>query len=214
MSAHLPHLLGAYGYWLIVVVVGLERVGVPFPAATILIFAGAFAAKHGMNINLIVAAACAAAIIGNICGFALGRTFGNWLLFRYGHHIGLGVGRIKLGQYLFLKYGTYLVVLGQFLPGVREFGAFLSGANRSKWRTFLVANAAGGVLWSATMGFGGYCAGKSAEYMGTVLEMAFGICATMVFSLVIFYLRKSGVRLQALAEATIPGPVGIGRQSR
>ena len=87
MSLYQSHLLSTYGCWLIAIIVGLERVGVPFPAATMLIFVSAFAATHGMNINLIVAAACAAAIVGNIGAFLLGKTFGNWLLFRYGHEL-------------------------------------------------------------------------------------------------------------------------------
>ena len=207
MSVYQSHLLSNYGYWLIAVIVGLERIGVPFPAATMLIFVSAFAATHGMNINLIVAAASAAAIVGNVGGFLLGKTFGNWLLFRYGHRIGLGEPRIKLSQYLFLRYGIYLLVLGQFFPVLRELGGFLSGANRIQWKTFLVANAAGGLLWSATMGFGAYFIGKGAEHTGALLQAILAIGGAAVLTILISYLRKNRRRLQTLAEEALPGPV-------
>jgi membrane protein DedA with SNARE-associated domain len=209
MSLYQSHLLSIYGYWLIAVMVGLERVGIPFRAATILIFVSAFAATHGMNIYLIVAFASVAAIVGNIGGFLLGKTFGNWLLFRYGNRIGLNERRIKLSQYLFLKYGIYLLVIGQFFPLLRELGGFLSGANKIQWKTFLIANAAGGLLWSTIMGFGAYSIGKGAERTGAHLQVILAIGGAAVLTMVISYLRKNGRRLQALADESLAGPIEV-----
>ena len=208
MSAFLSHLLSTYGYWIIAAIVGFERVGVPFPAATILIFAGAFADRYGMNINLIVAAACVSAIVGNIGGFFLGKTIGYWVLFRYGHLIGLNKARMKLGQYLFMKYGTHFVVLGQFFPVFRELGGFLSGVNRRRWRPFLIANTVGALFWSATMGFGAYFLGKSAQHIGVIFQVVLAIFGAAIFMLVCYYLRTYGQRLQALAEESIIATTG------
>jgi hypothetical protein len=36
--------------------------------------------------------------------YVIGREFGYRLLLRYGSYVGLTTGRIKLGQYLFLRY--------------------------------------------------------------------------------------------------------------
>ena len=114
---------------------------------------------------------------------------------------------MKLSQYLFLKYGIYLLVLGQFFPVLRELGGFLSGANRIQWKTFLVANAAGGLLWSATMGFGAYLIGKGAEHTGALLQAILAIAGAAVATTLICYLRKNRRHFQTLAEEAFPGSV-------
>ena len=52
---------------------------------------------------------------GRMIGYVIGHKFGSWLLFRYGHYVGLTAGRIKLGQYLFLRYGGKIVFFAQFM---------------------------------------------------------------------------------------------------
>src|SRR5690349_14410247 len=178
MSSFFSHLFTAYGYWFVAGVVGIERLGIPVPGETALIFASAFAAtSHRMSIGLIVAAACAATIIGNLAGYWLGSRLGCWLLYRHGHLVGLTNGRIKLGQYLFLRHGTKLVLFGQFFPVLRELAAFLAGANRVRWQPFMIANAAGAILWSGLFGFGAYLLGKGAAHTAKPLEIALAIIA-------------------------------------
>src|SRR5262249_31378709 len=74
-----------------------HRAGVPRSA-------GAPGRLRDFNINAVIAAAAGAAIVGRMIGYVIGHTFGSWLLLRYGHYVGLTTGRIKLGQYLFLRY--------------------------------------------------------------------------------------------------------------
>jgi membrane protein DedA with SNARE-associated domain len=57
--------------------------------------------------------------------------------------LGLTGGRIKLGQYLFIKHGSKVVFFGQFFAVLRFLAAFLAGVNRMAWLNFLVANALG-----------------------------------------------------------------------
>jgi membrane protein DedA with SNARE-associated domain len=57
----------------------------------------------------VIVTAAGAAMAGRMIGYVIGHKFGSWLLFRYGHYVGLTAGRIKLGQYLFLRYGGKIV---------------------------------------------------------------------------------------------------------
>jgi membrane protein DedA with SNARE-associated domain len=208
MSGPFSHLFAAYGYWFVAGIAAIERLGVPVPGETALIFAGAFGAtSHRMSIGLIVAAACAGTIIGNLAGYCLGHRLGYWLLYRHGHLVGLTEGRIKIGQYLFLRHGTKLVIFGQFFPVLRELAAFLAGANKVPWQPFMIANAAGAILWSGIFGFGAYLLGKGAAHTAKPVEIALGIIAVAACIAVFVYLRRNEQRLQAEAEkALTQGP--------
>src|SRR5205807_9088031 len=98
--------ISLYGIWLVAAFIALESVGLPLPAEAALIAAGFFAARtQGINIWYLIAAGIFAAVLGEIVGFWLGRRFGPQLLNRYGARLGFTEGRIRIGQWLFVRYG-------------------------------------------------------------------------------------------------------------
>ena len=104
------HLIHEYGLVAVAAIIGLECLGLPVPGETALLGAAIYAGtKHDFNINAVIAAAAVAAITGRTIGYVIGHKFGSWLLLRYGRYLGLTTGRIKLGQYLFLRYGGKIV---------------------------------------------------------------------------------------------------------
>ena len=63
-------------------------------------------------------------------------------LIRYGSHVGLNEGRIKVGQYLFHLHGGKIVLFGRFFPALRIWAAVLAGVNQMAWPKFVLFNAA------------------------------------------------------------------------
>jgi len=204
----LDSLVATYGYLTVAVGVGLESMGLPIPGETILVVASVYAATHaGLNIWLIVVAASAGAIIGDNCGYWLGSRFGYPLLLRFGPQVGLSEGRIKVGQYLFLRHGSKVVFLGRFVGLLRILAAFLAGVNRMEWRKFLLANALGGVTWAAVFAFGGYTLGTIAFRLQGVLGPILLVAAAIAFFGCGFLIQRYEDRLQEEAERTFPGPL-------
>ena len=157
LLGELQQLVSAHGYWAVALIVGLESMGLPLPGETILVLAAIYAATEpSFNVGVVIAVAALGAIVGDNAGYWLGLRYGYALLLRYGERIGMFEARIKLGQYLFLKYGTKVVLLGRFVALLRMLAAFLAGVNRMPWRAFLIANAGGGIIWAAVFGIGGY----------------------------------------------------------
>ena len=186
----------------------MESMGLPIPGETILVVAAVYAATHtGLNIWLIVVTASMGAIIGDNLGYWLGSRFGYPLLLRFGPRVGLSEGRIKVGQYLFLRHGSKVVLLGRFVALLRIIAAFLAGVNRMEWRWFLVANALGGVTWAAVFGFGGYTLGAIAFRLQGMLGPILLIAAAIVFFGCGFLIQRYEDRLQQEAERAIPGPL-------
>jgi len=154
------HLISHYGYAAIFLVVMMESTGIPMPGETILISAAALAGtKHALDIRWVIAAASGGAIVGDNVSFWVGREFGEPLLEKWGHIVGLDARKRTLGRYLFARYGGSIVFFGRFVALLRAYAALLAGANNlAPWRFFFF-NALGGIVWATIFGLGGYLLG-------------------------------------------------------
>ena len=192
----------------IFVIITLESAGVPMPGETVLISSAVYAGSTGnLNIALIIAAAAAAAIIGDNLGYWVGRRWGMPLLLRHGRLIALDHGRLKLGQYLFREHGGKIVFFGRFTAMLRAYAALLAGVNRLDARRFMLFNGLGGLSWAATMGLGSYYCGRSIEKIAGPVGLT--LLALVVFGGLALWLfvRRHETRLLAEAERAIPGPL-------
>jgi membrane protein DedA with SNARE-associated domain len=204
----LPHLFTTYGYGAIGGLVALESMGIPLPGETVLVAAAVLAGtKHVLNIRFVIAAAAAGAILGANIGFWLGREFGYRFLVRYGRYISVTVPRIKLGQFLFLRYGGWVVFFGRFVAILRALAAFLAGANCMDWPRFLVFNAAGGIVWATIYGLGAYYFGEEISHLAEPVGIGLGILALIGVIGSTWFLRRHEAEFEKRAEAALPGPL-------
>lgn len=201
-------LIQTYGYWAVGGFVGLESMGLPVPGETVLLGTAILAGTaHNLNVFALVAAAAAGAIVGDNVGFWIGREAGFPLLVRYGSYVRITEPKIKLGQYLFLRHGGKVVFFGRFIAILRALAASLAGVNCMTWQRFLVFNAAGGIIWAAVYGFGGWYFGKEASKLAEPAAIALGSIAVLLLTVGFFYLRHHTAQLEARAEAALPGPI-------
>ena len=208
-------LLAHAGYGAVMLAVGIESMGIPFPGETTLIAAAAYAGStHKLNIVFVVAAAAAGAIIGDNIGFWIGREIGLRLLIRYGKYIRMTERRIKLGQYLFQRYGGTVVFFGRFVAVLRALAAFLAGTNRMTWPRFLVFNAAGGIVWAGVYGFGAYALGTQIHRLAGPVGAALGAVALVLIVCGFVFLRRHEHQLEDEAERALPGPIEVNPRRR
>jgi membrane protein DedA with SNARE-associated domain len=204
----LIHFIATYGYGVVALIIFFESLGLPLPGETILIAAAIYAGtSHGLNIWLVIGAAAIGAILGNTVGFWIGREGGYRLLLRYGPRLGMTESRIKLGQYLFLRHGGKIVFFSRFVALLRVFGAFLAGANRMSWLSFLLFNIAAGIAWATLYGAGAYYLGKKSHLFTQYAWIGAGLAAVILIAAVVIFLRRHEARLQSEAERALPGPL-------
>jgi membrane protein DedA with SNARE-associated domain len=204
----LPHLVETYGYGAIGGLVALEGMGIPLPGETALVFAAVLAGTdHILNIWLVIATAAAGAVVGDNVGFRLGREFGYRLLVRYGHHIGVTVPRLKLGQYLFHRYGGRVVFFGRFVVVLRVLAAFLAGINRLDWLRFFLFDLAGATVWATIYGGGAYCLGQELNHLAEPIGIGLGVLALLGLLGLTLFLRRQEAELEKKAETVLPGPL-------
>jgi membrane protein DedA with SNARE-associated domain len=207
-TSTLLRLLATYGYLAVLLFVGIESTGIPFPGETMLLVAAiAAGTTHQLSIALVIGAAALGAILGDNLGFWVGREGGYRLLRRYGRYIRLEERQLKLGQYLFLKHGGKVVFFGRFVAVLRAWAAFLAGTNRMRWLRFLVFNAAGGIVWATLYGVGGYVLGDNIHRLVGPLGIALLVVAVLLLLVGIILVRRNERRLEDEAERALPGPL-------
>ena len=101
-----------------------------------------------------------------------------------------------------------VVFVGRFIAVLRTFSAFFAGVSKMRWPGFLVANAAGGVLWASFYAFGAYALGSAASSVGSAITYTgYGLAsvATVASFIVV---RRSLRRLERRAAEAFPDEEG------
>ena len=204
----IQHLIHEYGLLTVAAIVGLECIGLPLPGETALLAAAVYAGtKHDLNIVSVIVTAASAAIAGRMIGFVIGREYGYPMLLRYGSYVRMTEGRIKLGQYLFLRHGGKIVFVAQFVPVLRTFAGVFAGANMMPWRDFLVANGVGAIIWAVSYGYAAYALGRQFESVEGPLVIFFAIATVVLFIVGGIFIHRHEAQLIAEADRAMPGPL-------
>lgn len=204
----LGDVVSSYSYLALVLIVALESAGLPLPGETALISAGLIAGTSGkLDVGLVIAAATMGAVMGDNLGFLLGRILGSRILLKYGRYFRLTDERIKIGKYLFMRYGAAIVFMGRFVAILRAVAAFLAGSSGMRWNVFLIFNAAGGLVWASLYGFGAYYLGQKATQIEGPATAVVGILVICALAAAAFLTRRHEKDLSARAERAFPGPL-------
>jgi membrane protein DedA with SNARE-associated domain len=149
------------GYAAVAGFVAVEASGVPVPGETALIAAAVLASQGELSIELVIAIAAAAAIVGDNVGYMLGARFGRRLLERPGRTQAQRLEALRRGEELFERHGPKAVFLGRWIALLRIWAAWLAGMASMRWRSFLLWNALGGIGWAIFFGLLGYFGGEA-----------------------------------------------------
>ena len=204
LQADVAELIVKFGYFGVFALIFFECAGIPLPGELALVSAAIFAGTTGqMKIEIVVAAAAGAAILGDNLGFWFGRRYGFDFLHRYGPYIQLTPPRLKIGQMLFDRHGGKVVFLGRFTALLRAYAAMLAGANRFSPRRFFVWNASGGVTWAAIYGLGGFYFGQTVTSFAGPVSLGLLAAAIVAIAIILFTVKKHERRWAAEAEQAV-----------
>lgn len=220
MFEHVVRSIGdAVGVWMYVVAGGLcfaeaaILVGMVLPGETALLVAGVLAQQSGHKISLVpmIIVAFVAAVAGDSVGFEFGRKFGP------------GLRRSRLGRWIgehrwamvdgFLhRHGGKAVLLGRLTALFRALIPSMAGMSGMRYRTFLVWNVAGAMLWAPGCVLLGYAFSSSLNTIGKTLTWApLAILALVAGAYLALHIRKrrrERAEAEAFAAADAAGPHG------
>ncbi|MEU9266421.1 VTT domain-containing protein [Streptomyces sp. NPDC048251] len=147
------YLLDNFGLWGLLLIVFAESgllIGFFLPGDSLLFTAGLLITSNQLDYPLwgAVALICVAAILGDQAGYMFGKKVGPSLFNRPDSRLFKQENVTKAHEF-FEKYGPKSLVLARFVPIVRTFTPIIAGVSGMRYRSFLVFNVIGGVLWGA-----------------------------------------------------------------
>ena len=188
-----PEYFIGLGLVALLVVVFVETgllIGFFLPGDSLLFTAGLLVAEGTFDIPLwvLLVTVPLAAIAGDQVGYIIGRQAGPRVFNRPDSRLFQQEFVDKAYGY-FERYGPRTIVLARFVPIVRTFAPVVAGVSRMHYRTFLIYNVVGGVLWGAGVTALGYFLGQVAFVRSNVEIIILAIVGLSVLPILFELLR-------------------------
>jgi membrane protein DedA with SNARE-associated domain len=140
-----------HGYAVLFGWVLLEQLGLPIPAAPLLVAAGALARAGKMNLTFAVALPFVAVILADLFWYLLGRYRGGRIL-KLLCRISLEPDScVRRTENFFVRHGVRSLLVAKFIPGLNTAAPSLAGVFRMPVRRFLIFDSLGGFCWVVTV---------------------------------------------------------------
>ncbi len=156
MEQTIIHWITLHGYGVIFIVLALGIFGLPFPNELILASLGYLIFKGRLDPLPTVISAFFGSLCGMMLSYALGRTFGLYVVYKFGRFVHVTAEQISRMHDWFEHSGKWAVLFGYFLPGVRHLTAFVAGTSKMTFWEFAAFSSAGGFLWLSSFIIAGY----------------------------------------------------------
>jgi membrane protein DedA with SNARE-associated domain len=182
---------------LVCVVIGLESMGIPLPGELTLVSASLLAATGDLNPWWVAVGAATGAIVGDSIGYVIGMRGGRSLLERFGRRFPkhFGPAHLDRAERTFARWGVWAVFFGRFVALLRILAGPLAGALRVPYRKFVLANAAGGIVWAFGTTFAVYFTGHLAErYLKDFSWIALAVAIVAGLASTVYFRRRASAR--------------------
>lgn len=161
--------------------------------------------KLDISIHLVAMVLFAAAVIGANVGYMFGQKIGP-RLFKKPNSLLFHQDNVQKAQDFYDKYGGKTIIIARFIPIVRTFVPLIAGIAKMEFRTFMLFNVIGGLLWAAGITYLGYFLGKLLLSLGVDIDsILLPIIALILFFSIapaIYHLLKDKRQRQAIWNAT------------
>lgn len=190
LDKHLAVLVQQYGTWIyaILFVIIFSETGfvvTPFlPGDSLLFVAGALAALGGMNIGVLLAVLIAAAALGNMLNYQIGRFLGP-KVFQWQDSRFFNRSALDKTHAFYDKHGGKTLVISRFLPLFRTFAPFVAGIGAMSYPRFTLFNLIGAVSWVGSLTLAGYFFGNLPWVQKNLSAVILGIIAVSLVPVVI-----------------------------
>jgi membrane-associated protein len=138
-------------------------IGFFLPGDSLLFIAGFLASEAGGRVlpplPVVAGVTVIAAIVGDQFGYWIGRRIGPTLFDRPKSRF-FNPQHVVRAHRFFDRYGPKTIVLARFVPIVRTFAPIVAGIGTMKYRTFVMYNFVGGLLWGVGVTTLGYYLGE------------------------------------------------------
>jgi membrane protein DedA with SNARE-associated domain len=154
-----------HGYAVLFLWVLFEQLGLPIPAAPLLIAAGVVAGVGELNLALILGVALIASLLSDHVWYQIGYYRGRKALSLL-CRISLDPDScVRKTKEIFARYGARSLLVAKFIPGMTAVGPPLAGIFRMPWFRFLLFDGLGAFFWVGTFITVGYLFSHEIEHL-------------------------------------------------
>ncbi len=133
-------------------------IGFFLPGDSILFTAGALIGLgtiHNINIWILIPILFVAAVLGNSCGYLIGKHLGR-RLFRRKDSRFFKKKYLEQAEKFYDAHGASAVILAQFIPIIRTFNPIVTGIGKMHYLRFILHNVIGAFIWTIGITLLGY----------------------------------------------------------
>ena len=136
-------------------------IGFFLPGDSLLFLTGLFVAQNFIKqpIWLVTLVLVVMAVVGNLCGYWIGRLAGPKLFDKPDSRF-FKKEYVDKTHVFFEKYGARAIILARFVPIVRTFITAIAGVAKMDFRKYAIYSTIGGVLWAGIITLAGYYLGN------------------------------------------------------
>jgi membrane-associated protein len=153
---------GWLGYAMLTAIVFAETgllVGFFLPGDSLLFTIGVVVGAGQLNLALILLLLSCACLLGDWCGYLLGRRAGPAIFKRKDSRF-FKQEYLQRTQAFYDKHGGKTIIYAKFVPIIRTFAPFVAGVANMPFRRFLAFDVFGGIGWVFSMTILGYLLGE------------------------------------------------------
>jgi membrane protein DedA with SNARE-associated domain len=191
-----------YGYLGIFFLLILGIIGLPVPDEWLLVISGYLAFKNVLGFIPTVAVAVLGSAGGLTMSYILGRTSSGFVIRKFGHWLSIDEEKIRRAQHWFHNLGRWVLVVGPFIPGVRNLMGYVAGAAKLRIHVFARFAYLGALFSSVTFVTFGYTVGRHLP-TGYLRIALVAVAAAVVFTVSGGPLRIA-LRIKRIVAAAIP----------
>jgi membrane-associated protein len=193
---------GTIGLFVIIFAESGLLIGFFLPGDSLLFTAGLLASqgKFGLNLPVLLIGCFIAAVAGDQVGYMFGQKAGPALFRRENSRI-FKQQYVHRANEFFERHGKKTIVIARFVPIVRTFAPILAGVGAMQYRSFVMFNVIGALLWAVGVTTAGYVLGDTIPDIDKYLLPIIGVIILLsVLPPAIEILRH---RRRAKAEAAV-----------
>jgi membrane protein DedA with SNARE-associated domain/membrane-associated phospholipid phosphatase len=192
VMSYIINLFNHYGYLVLLVSLTLELIAFPLPGEALMLYCGYVVYTNKMNWMASILLASTGTIAGITISYFIGNMLGLEFFERYGHYVHLDKKRIDKVSIWFQNYGSKLLIMAYFIPGVRHVTGYFSGITKVSYKKFAVSAYSGAILWTFTFITLGKVLGPNWDKYHSLITRYFVIAGLIIGTVVlIIYAYKN-----------------------
>ena len=188
----------------------LESCGAPVPNELVLLLVGSLTATTHADLSpiVVVVVATLGSLVGASAAYTIGLRGGRAAVLRLGRRIRLDEKRLDGVEAWFARTGSFAIFIARITPFVRTVASFPAGMLRLPRRNFVLATAAGSLIWCIVLVTLGHILGANYDRALKLIE-EYTVPAIIVLAAVVavyFWLHS---RLSRVGEAPVAVPATV-----